>query len=219
MRFPRSQEQSQGSYRPQYFRRPPRTPPPQLQGYRYDHYTESQPGSDACYTSERPGHMIRDCPNRDSRGMAQPASSAIGSSMSVHTSRHESQFSAGRGQDRGRGSSSGVNHNRIYGLAGRHDQETSPDVVTYILTIFSHDAYALIDPGSTLSYITPFIAGKFVIVPEILSDPFAVSTPVGESIIARRVYRACTVTVCSRQTSAYLVELEMLDFDAIMGMD
>ncbi|XP_070032197.1 uncharacterized protein [Nicotiana tomentosiformis] len=61
--------------------------------------------------------------------------------------------------------------------------------------------------------------GKFVIVPEILSDPFAVSTPVGESIIARWVYRGYTVTVCSRQTSADLLELDMMDFDAIMGME
>ncbi|XP_070009788.1 uncharacterized protein [Nicotiana sylvestris] len=88
-----------------------------------------------------------------------------------------------------------------------------------MLTICSHDVYPLIDPGSTLSCITPFIARKFGMVPEILSDPFAVSTPVGESIIARRVYRGCTVAVCGRQTSADLVELEMLDFDVIMDMD
>ncbi|XP_070057968.1 uncharacterized protein [Nicotiana tomentosiformis] len=139
--------------------------------------------------------------------------------MSVHPSGRESQSSAGRDRGRGIGSSSGVNQNRIYALAGRQDQESSPDVVTGILTICSHDVYALIDPGSTLSYITPFIAGKFGIVPEILSDPFAVSTPFGESIIARRIYRGCTVTVCSRHTSTDLVELEMMDFDAIMGMD
>ncbi|XP_070036669.1 uncharacterized protein [Nicotiana tomentosiformis] len=48
MRFPRSQEQSQGSYRTQYFRRPPRPPPPRLQGYRYDRYTQSGP---ACYAT------------------------------------------------------------------------------------------------------------------------------------------------------------------------
>ncbi|XP_070025507.1 uncharacterized protein [Nicotiana sylvestris] len=88
-----------------------------------------------------------------------------------------------------------------------------------MLTIFSHDAYALIDPGSTLSCLTPFVAGKFGIVSEIVSDPFAVSTLVRESIIARRVYRGCTVSVCDRQTSADLVELEMLDFDAIMDME
>ncbi|XP_070039555.1 uncharacterized protein [Nicotiana tomentosiformis] len=125
---------------------------------------------------------MRDCPNRDYEGMAKPASSATGSSMSMHPSGRESQSLAGRDRGRGRGSSSG-------------------------------------DPGSTLSYITPFIAGKFGIVPEIISDSFAVSTPVRESIIARRVYRGCTVTVYSHRTSADLVELEMMDFDAIMGMD
>ncbi|XP_070046161.1 uncharacterized protein [Nicotiana tomentosiformis] len=44
MRFARSQEQSQSSYRPQYFERPPRPPPPQLQGYRYGRYTQLGPG-------------------------------------------------------------------------------------------------------------------------------------------------------------------------------
>ncbi|XP_070040169.1 uncharacterized protein [Nicotiana tomentosiformis] len=162
VRFARSQEQSQSSYRPQYFERPPSPPPPQLQGYKYDSYTQSG-----------------------------PANSATRSSMYVHPSRRESQSLAGRGLGRGRCFSSGGNQNRSYALAGRLDQESSPDVVT----------------------------GKFGIVPKILSDPFAISTPVGESIISRRVYRGCTVSVVGRQTSADLVELEMLDFDAIMGMN
>ncbi|XP_049348983.1 uncharacterized protein LOC125813541 [Solanum verrucosum] len=38
-------------------------------------------------------------------------------------------------------------------------------------------------------------------------------------VTARRVYRNCIVTVCDRDTLADLVELEMVDFDVIMGMD
>ncbi|XP_070029217.1 uncharacterized protein [Nicotiana sylvestris] len=128
--------------------------------------------------------------------MEQPTNSATGLAMPVHPSGRESQSSA-----------------------GQQDQESSPDVVTGMLTICSHDVYALIDPGSTLSCITPFVARKFGIVPEILSDPFAVFTPIRESIIARQFYRGCTVLVCGRQTPADLVELEMLDFYAIMGME
>ncbi|XP_070046835.1 uncharacterized protein [Nicotiana tomentosiformis] len=156
--------------------------------------------------------------DQDLRSTVHLLTQEVATHEQARASGHESQSPAGRGRTKGIGSSSCGNQNRIYALAGRHDQKSSPDVMTGILTIFSHDAYALIDPGSTLSNITPFVAEKFGIVPEILSDPLAVSTPVGEPIIARRVYQSCTLIVCSRQTSADLVELEMMDFDAIMGM-
>ncbi|WMV19661.1 hypothetical protein MTR67_013046 [Solanum verrucosum] len=42
---------------------------------------------------------------------------------------------------------------------------------------------------------------------------------VGESIVARRVYGDYTVEIIHRQTSVDLVELEMINFDVIMGMD
>ena len=47
----------------------------------------------------------------------------------------------------------------------------------------------------------------------------SVSTPVGDQVIARRVYRNCPVIVSQNVTSADLVELEMVDFDVILGMD
>ncbi|XP_070037266.1 uncharacterized protein [Nicotiana tomentosiformis] len=46
-----------------------------------------------------------------------------------------------------------------------------------------------------------------------------VSTLIGDFMITIRVYRGYTVMVCSLQTSANLFELEMVDFDVIMGMD
>ncbi|XP_070032167.1 uncharacterized protein [Nicotiana tomentosiformis] len=55
--------------------------------------------------------------------------------------------------------------------------------------------------------------------PEQLHEPFSVSTPVVESIVAARVYRYCVVTVRGRDTMADFMELEMVEFDVIMGMD
>ncbi|XP_019246557.1 PREDICTED: uncharacterized protein LOC109226218 [Nicotiana attenuata] len=40
-------------------------------------------------------------------------------------------------------------------MSGRQSAEASPNVDTGILTVQSHDVYALIDPDSTLSYVTP----------------------------------------------------------------
>ncbi|XP_060201828.1 uncharacterized protein LOC132630255 [Lycium barbarum] len=105
----------------------------------------------------------------------------------------------------GGASGTGGAQNRIYALAGRQDLESSPDVVT--------------DPGSNLSYVTPLIAEKFGIAPELLSDPFSMSTPVGEPVIARKIYHGCSVVVYGRQTMADPIELQMVDFDVIMGMD
>ncbi|XP_070040803.1 uncharacterized protein [Nicotiana tomentosiformis] len=118
----------------------------------------------------------------------------------------------------GRASSSSGLQNRIYALAGRHDQESSPDVITSILLVSSYDVYALIDPGSTLSYVTPLVASMFGIEPELVKH-FEVSTPVGDLVIIRRVYRDCTVVVHSRSTVADLIELDMVEFDVILGMD
>lgn len=45
------------------------------------------------------------------------------------------------------------------------------------------------------------------------------STPIGKSIITRKVYHNDIVNVCDHNTLADLVELHMEDFDVIMGMD
>ena len=52
-----------------------------------------------------------------------------------------------------------------------------------------------------------------------LSELFSVSTPVGVTTIARRVYKNCPVTISHKVTSADLVELEMVDFNVILGID
>nr|XP_009796798.1 PREDICTED: uncharacterized protein LOC104243316 [Nicotiana sylvestris] len=54
---------------------------------------------------------------------------------------------------------------------------------------------------------------------EQLHEPFSVSTPVGESTTVVRVYRNCIVTVRGRDTMDDLIDLGMVDFYVIMGMD
>ncbi|XP_075096584.1 uncharacterized protein LOC142174647 [Nicotiana tabacum] len=168
-------------------------------------------GTNSCFGYGQQGHFLRDCPSAKQNNGGNAAQST---KSAVH---HNSQ--AQQGHDETKSYNAGGCRNRLYALEDRQDTEACGDVVTGMLTIFTFDVYALINPGSTLSYVTPFIAKKFGIEPEKLCEPFEVSTPVGESVIARCIYQGCPVKVHHRLTVADLVELEILDFDVIMGMD
>ena len=109
--------------------------------------------------------------------------------------------------------------NILYALKGREEQEKSTDVVTGTLHVFYFPVYALLDPASTLSFVNPLVASKFDLLREILHEPFIVSTPKGYDIRAERVYNDCRIIVLDRVTYADLIELAMLDFDMILGMD
>ena len=69
--------------------------------------------------------------------------------------------------------------------------------------------------GAILSFVTPLIARKFDILPDILNEPFMVTTPVGESVVVKRVYRNCPIMLPNRVTHVEFVELDMVDFDVI----
>ena len=58
-----------------------------------------------------------------------------------------------------------------------------------MLKVLSIEVYLLLDPDATLSFFTPQVATNFDILPDILHEPFIVSTPVGESVVAKRVYK------------------------------
>ena len=60
------------------------------------------------------------------------------------------------------------------------EHEKSADVVTSMLQVFSTSVYALLDPGSTLSFVTPLLALTFETLPEVLHVPIVVSTPLGD---------------------------------------
>ena len=85
----------------------------------------------------------------------------------------------GCGQAQKSGSSDALKKNRFYALCSRGEQETSPDMVTNMLKVFSidvntlldpdaallfvttRDVYALLNPGATLSFVTPLVAKRF----------------------------------------------------------
>ncbi|KAG5631617.1 hypothetical protein H5410_003334, partial [Solanum commersonii] len=57
-----------------------------------------------------------------------------------------------------------------------------------MLNVFSMDVYALLDPGASLYFVTPYVSMSFRISPKQILELLSVSTHVGEPILAKRVH-------------------------------
>ena len=123
------------------------------------HYGDCLKGTDNCFGREKSGQRVRDFNNV--RGQDK-----------------------GSGQEQASGSNEAPKKKMFYALRSWGEQETSPNVVTYMLKFFSIDVYALHDPASTLSFDTLLVAKIFYILSDILHEPFKMSTPMGESVVA-----------------------------------
>ncbi|KAF3667099.1 RNA-directed DNA polymerase -like protein [Capsicum annuum] len=158
----------------------------------------------ACYFCGQTGHFQRDCPS---------------AKRNVGGAKSQAYSSTPPSPQKGTISVVGSGRNWLYALTNRQEPKASPDVVTGTLQIFSRDVYVLLDPGSILSYVTPYVAVGFGFEPDMIAESFSISTPMGDFVMARRVYKNCVVSILSRDTVADLLELDIVNFDAILGMD
>ena len=119
------------------------------------HSGEWRQGLNACFDCGKSRNMVRDfLHNRgQAGGNAQP-----------------------RTNSKGVAASEPPKMKKFYSLKGRQEQVKSAYVVTCMLQVFSTSAFALIDPGYMLSFVTPLLALTFEIFPEDLHDPIMVST-------------------------------------------
>ncbi|XP_070008549.1 uncharacterized protein [Nicotiana sylvestris] len=173
-----------------------------------------------CYGCGLTDHIRKFCPNGKQGSRAHPT-------PSMDTTSAAPPPPKGNGAHNGRNAgkvpqttaTSQETHPLFYVMPTRPTVEASDAVTTGILRVCALDVYAFMDPGSTFSYVSLYVALDFGIEPEQLFEPFSVSTPVGDPVIASRIYRGCVIIIHDRETIIDLIELEMVDFDVIMGMD
>ena len=88
-----------------------------------------------------------------------------------------------------------------------------------IFSLYDIEMHALIDPGSTHSYIcTEHVFDRMPSVEQLPHD-MLVTSPPGHSVIVNRVYKNCHLMTQDREFSAYLLVLPFHEFDLILGMD
>ncbi|VFQ63670.1 unnamed protein product, partial [Cuscuta campestris] len=160
---------------------------------------------------KEPGHFRRHCPTNPSsepilpRAPDQPAAS--------HPARSQ-QSTAANNQQRPRPQQSGRAPARTYAMHGRTDP--GPDVILGTFILFDSVMHALIDPGSTLSYICVGMLANSAIVRSDLEIPTVVSNPLGHSMRLHHIYHRCPLSVQGKQFPADLIELPHKEFDIIL---
>lgn len=95
----------------------------------------------------------------------------------------------------------------------------SPDVVMSILRLFSYGVYYLFNLGSTLFYVTPYITVCLDCGPKSLLVPFFCFYLGGGLYVFTRLYKVCVISIGGKDTLVDLIELDMVNFDVILGID
>ncbi|XP_049378143.1 uncharacterized protein LOC125842906 [Solanum stenotomum] len=121
------------------------------------HHGKCLAGTNGCFGCGKSEKKMRDCPVLMAKGregkQAPPNGSRANASM----------------------------QNCFYALQNQNEQRDSPYVVTIMLKFFHIDVYDFLDPGATLSFVMPYVAMRFDMLPDLLLEPFSVSTSVGDS--------------------------------------
>ena len=99
------------------------------------------------------------------------------------------------------------------------DAQASNAVVKSTLTICSRQVVILFDSSATDSFVSPSFALCLDMRFDVLNSLLTVLTPVGEVYLINRFLSRCEVCIEDEILLVDLVELEILEFDVIFGMD
>ena len=90
----------------------------------------------------------------------------------------------------------------------QQEVDASPDVITGIISIYDHDAYALVDLGATYSFILVPFTERHQIESQPIDGRMVVSIPNGDTMISERIVPSSRLVIQNKDF-----------FDIVLGMD
>ncbi|KAL0439986.1 UNVERIFIED_CONTAM: hypothetical protein Slati_2481600 [Sesamum latifolium] len=101
----------------------------------------------------------------------------------------------------------------------REEAPASNDVISGMILMFDVEAYVLIDPGSTHSYISSELASKIPGENSPLGYNLMVYLPVGGGVVVNSVRKGSLVKIEDVNLPVDLIVMDLKEFDVILGMD
>ena len=107
---------------------------------------------------------------------------------------------------------------KAYAIKTMEDKD-APDVIVGNFYICETVVHALIDPGSTHSYICTSIPSLSSLPKSETKYDILVTNPFGHSVIVNGVYRDCPIRIREYEYLGDLIKLSFREFNVILGMD
>ena len=178
-----------------------------------------------CFRCGSLEHLKAQCPRELGDNRSQQGSGR-GRSATPLSTRDRGRGRSGPSQYRGRGGivSETVDRPmptapaRAYAMKAREDQN-APEVIAGIFSLYDIEMHALIDPGSTHSYVCMEHVFDKVPAMKKLAYDMHVTSPLGHNVSVNSIYRNCPIVIQTREFLADLITLPFREFDLILGMD
>ena len=159
--------------------------------------------------------MIAQCPRELEDNRSQQGSGRGRSAASLST-RNRGRGRSGPSQHRGQGGivSEIVDRPmpialaRAYAMKAREDQD-APEVIASIFSLYDIEMHALIDPGSTHSYVCMEHVFDKVLAMEKLAYDMHVSSLLGHNVSVNSVYRNYPIIIQAREFLVDLITLPL----------
>ena len=92
-------------------------------------------------------------------------------------------------------------------------------MITGMISVYDHDAYALVDPGATHSFISVPFTKRHQIESQPIDGRMVVFVPNGDTMISERIVPGSRLVIQNKDFLVDLIVLGIHDFDIVLGMN
>ena len=152
-------------------------------------------------------------------GPSQAGKGGLGRGGSTTPDRGRSRGARGRGSTPINQIQSGTQTQARVFTVTHQEANASLDVITGMISVYDHDAYALVNPGATHSFISVPFTERHQIESQPINGCMVVSVPNGDTMISERIIPGSRLVIQNKDFPADLIVLGIHDFDIVLGMD